>query len=268
LIAVLWMVAALSIIVMGLSTATRKETQRTAHARHVVQGQAVGDAVIQLALQRIMAKPPVPTKIAFDEISFEGQAVAVRFQPLSGLIDINSGSKELLTALFKHAGQLDPATAEGLAVSMIEMRTRKDARNIQAGFEAPEDLLGVPGIDYALYAKIVALVTADVRGSGRVNPLAALPDVLTVIADGDAQKAAQIDAARREGTVGIDTTGLNAAFVDASGSQRVRIQAAVPLADGSVLLNERSVELLPSAREGMPWRTFRVDRRMAPRANF
>lgn len=265
LIGVLWMVAALSIIVMGLSTAARKETQRTGHIRQLVQGQAIGDAAIHLALQQLAAKPPVPSKIVSDEVSVDGISVPVRVQPLNGLIDINNAPKELLAALFRHAGQVDPGTADALAVAMIEVRTRRDARSIQLGFESPEDLLGVPGIEYALYAKIVALVTADIRGSGKVNPLAADVDVLTVLADGDAGKAVQIEAARSSGAIGVDTTSLNAAFTDPSVNQRVRIQAAVSLPDGGVLMVERSVDMAPGVRERLPWRTFRARHRLQAR---
>lgn len=265
LIGVLWMVAALSIIVMGLSTATRKETQRTAYTRQLVQGQALGDAAIHIALQQLAAKPPVPSKIVSDEVNVDGVSVPVRVQPLNGLIDINSAPKELLAAMFRHGAQIDPGSAEALALAVIEVRMRKDARSVQLGFEATEDLLGVPGIAYPLYSKIAAMVTADIRGSGRVNPLSALSDVLTVLADGDTQKAAQIETARSSGSVGIDTTSLNAGFIDPSLNQRVKITAAVSLPDGSVLLTERYVDMVPRLGERLPWRTFRLVRRLEPR---
>lgn len=55
LLAVLWMVAALTIIVSGLTRSIREEARVMSLSRQNVQAQALGDAAIQLALQALVA---------------------------------------------------------------------------------------------------------------------------------------------------------------------------------------------------------------------
>ena len=266
LLAVLWMVAALSLVVVGMVNATRQETRRTGQTRQTLASVAQIDAALHLALQQLKTKPAPQTQLSFIDTLFDGQSIRVQVQPLNGFIDLNNAPRDLLVALFVHAGKMERAAAEALATNLVVLRSRKDARGSPIGFEAVEDLLGVPGVDYALYASIKNFVTTDVRSSGRVNALAAPVGVLTVLADGNAQKAATIAAGRDAGAVGVDTTALNPAFVDGSATQRVQLQAALRLPDGSTLVYRRSVDLSPSAREGTPWRTFRAEHWVEPAA--
>jgi general secretion pathway protein K len=111
-------------------------------------------------------------------------------------------------------------------------------------------------VDYTLYAKISALVTADVRGGGQVSPLAAPEGVLLVLAAGNVSRAAGIAADRASGRPGIDTTSLDAAFTQGAGSSpRYELEARVPLPGGSWLLVSRTVDF-GGSRNGLPWRTI------------
>ncbi len=262
LIAVLWMVAALSLIVMGLTNATRQETKRTSQARQLVQAKALGDAAIQLALQQIKASPQPLNKLTVADFNYGGHVISVQLQPLNGLIDLNNAPKELLVALFRFGGQQEPSQAEVLANNLIDARSKKDGRGVPLGLESTDDLLSIPGFDYPLYAKIKGLVTADLRGGGKVNVMAAMTDVLAVLAEGNMQKAAQMDTARSAGGSGADTTAINGAFVDTAISLRLNASAKVALADGQVFITSRSVDLLPGDRDGVPWRTFRTAHRI------
>lgn len=264
LIAVLWLVAALSVIVASLSRSVREEIGTVSNARQAVVGQAIGLGAIQLVLQDMGSNNNNrPRNLVSVDTVFRGVAVKVRVLPLSGLIDINNAPPALLAALFVQAGKVDRGRADALAAAAVQARSTRDARGRLIGFEAPEDLLRVPGIDYALYAKISALVTADLRGSGRVSPAAAPAEVLAVLA-GNNPPAGIAMGAQQGGTAGTDVTALNGEFIDTNAyTPRFQLQARVPLADGQWLRVSRTVDL-SVGENGVPWRTFHSDVRFEP----
>lgn len=266
LIAVLWMVAALSILVAGIARSAREEARIVTRMRQSVEAQGLGDAAIHLALQAMVARPMPLVQLERMEVNFQGVGIAVQIIPLNGLIDINAAPVPLLTKLYAVAGGTDENTAQALAQATVEARNRKDARGASIRFEAVEELLQIPGVDYALYARLVNLMTADLRGSGKVNPMAAPAEVLAVLAGGDIALASRIAAGRDAGAqgAGMDTTALDSAYLDNAATRRYRIEAKVPMADGGALRISRSVDLAPRAREGMPWHTFNSSRGFEP----
>ena len=264
LLAVLWIVAALSIIATGITRTLRQEGRAITLARQEVEAQALGDAAIQIALQALRANQQPLARAILVNIGYRGVVMQVQLMPLNGLIDINTASQPLLQRLFAVAGGLAPEAAQALAQTVMQVRQQRDARGGPQRFEAEEDLLRVPGIDYDLYARLAGLLTADLRGSGRVNPLAAPVEVLTVLAGGDAAQAAQIAAARDAGQAGVDTSALDGSLLETSASRRLRVQARVPLADGGFTRVSRSVDLDARTPDGAPWLTFRTAAGLEP----
>ena len=256
LIAVLWLVAALSIIVTGLTRSVREEARMMSRARQSVEALGIGDAAIQIVLQGMSAQPAPRGRLNEIDVVYRGVPVSVQVMPLNGLIDINAASLPLLARLYAVAGGLPTEAAEALAQATVAARERKDSAGRAVRFEAGEDLLQVPGIDYSLYARLSGLITADLRGGGKVNPMAAPLGVLAVLADGNVAVAQRIAADRRAGLEGIDTTALNAGVIDNATVRRFRLQARVPLVDGTWVRVARTVDLTPRARDGMPWHTF------------
>jgi general secretion pathway protein K len=135
-----------------------------------------------------------------------------------------------------------------------------------AVFEAREDLLQLRGFDYDAYARLAPLVTTDSLGGGKVNPLAAPEPVLAVLAAGNAALAGQIATARDSGSPGVDTSRLQADFVDTGISTRYRLRALVRLPDGRGVSVIRTVELAPSAETGLPWKVLDAEERLEPPA--
>ena len=258
LVAVLWIVAALSIIATGLTRSIRLEGRVVAQARQGVEAQALGDGAIQIVLQALTADPQPLRRLTVAAVSYRGVSMQVEVMPLNGLIDINMAGMPLLQRLFTVAGGLSPEVAQTTAQAVIQARENRDARGVAQRFESEEDLLLVPGIDYDLYARLIGLITADLRGSGRVNPLAAPLEVLAVLAGGDVALAAQIASLRDAGQAGVDTSALDGSLVDTSVSRRMRVQALVPMADGAYVRVSRSVDLNARALNGAPWHTFRT----------
>lgn len=264
LLAVLWIVAALSIIATGTMRTVRAESRAIVQARQQVEAEALGDGAIQIALQVVVASNQSLARMTLTDISYRGVTMQVQIMPLNGLIDINSAGSPLLERLLVVAGGLSSEAAQATGRAIVQIRERRDVRGRPQRFEAEEDLLQVPEVDYDLYARLQDLLTADLRGSGRVNPLAAPIEVLTVLAGGNAASAGQIAAARDAGQIGVDTTALDGSLLDSSASRRIRVQARVPLADGRHVRVSRNVDLSARTPDGAPWHTFRMAVRLEP----
>ena len=77
LIAVLWIVAALTIIVTGLSRTVRDEVHLVASARQSVVAQAMGDASTQLVLQGMEAQPQAVILLTYVDNVFRGVRITL-----------------------------------------------------------------------------------------------------------------------------------------------------------------------------------------------
>ncbi len=267
LIAVLWLVAALSLMVTGVSGVVRQETRVVSTAKDRVTAQAAGDAAIALVLQQLTAERTVILQWTDSSVNFQGVDIPVSVMPLSGLININGASLPLLAALLKIGGGVPEGAAQDMAMSILERRERtsNEGRRPER-FEAIEDLMQIPGIDYDLYARLAPLVTASsLSGGSAVNPLAAPPEVLAVLANGDAGVVNQILAARQSGQPGVDLSGLDPSLARAGGGQRrYRVMARVPMPDGRIFLVDRSVYFAARSRDGLPWYTFETRHMLQP----
>lgn len=261
LIVVLWIVAALGVLVLGLVQAQRSELRLAGAARDQLLGAAVGQAAVQLAVQRQLNAGATADRLLRVPVTHGGLTVDVEVMPLSGLIDLNQAPETLLVALFVQAGGLDEAAARALSAALVARRQQKLPEGRDNRLEAPEELLALPGADYDLLARITSLVTTDSAGSGRVHPLAAPYGVLLVLARGSADIARRIAEDRDAGAATIDTTRLEGAYIDATVSSRYRFTAHVPATDGSRLVVERDIDLRPSRPDEAgqsPWLVLRA----------
>ncbi|ODU10758.1 MAG: hypothetical protein ABS84_01940 [Rubrivivax sp. SCN 71-131] len=267
LIIVLWIVGALSVLVLGLVHAQRSELRLASAARELTRESAIGRAAIQLAaqLQRAQrAQPSPPVRLQRIAVSYGGRDVVVEVMPLTGLVDLNEAPLPLLAALFAQAGSLDEPAARALAAATLARREQRLPDGSDNRLQAVEELLSLPGVDYPLLARIAPLVTIDSAGSGRVNALAAPYEVLLVLARGRADIARRVADDRDAGHAGVDTTRLEAEYIDATVSSRYRFTAHVPADDGSRVLVQRDIDLRPAAPadravplEQAPWQTLR-----------
>lgn len=257
LVAVLWLVAALSILVAGLLQSVRTEARLGAQLRGDAQAAAAAEAAMQLALRSLLAEARPLDRLIAGDFVWQDQPIAVQVMPLNGYIDLNAAPPELLAQMFQTAAGLPQDQANTLAQALLRERTQPGASGAPPGFEAVEDLLRVPGIDYPLYARVAPLLTADLMaGSGRVNPLAAPPAVLRVLTGGNDAAAAQYTAARAAGDAAASAPGMNTAWLDAAAARVLELQALVPLADGARIRVVRRYALAAQRLDGLPWRAF------------
>ena len=271
LIAVLWIVAALSVLVIGMTKTVRQQIRVASTLQDEVSGQAIGEAAIVLALQAMQTRTEPMRASTRAPVAFGGIEVEVEAMPLDGLISLNGASVPLLATLLQNAGGLDAGRAQALAQVMVEWRDQRPAvdptapggANVSARrFEAVEDLLLVPGVDYPLYARLRNLVTADMTGGDRVNPMAAPAEVVGVLAGGNAAVVDRILGSRGTNQPGVDTSGLNAAFTGGGGGDHYRLIARVPLGTGKILLLTRDVALGAGYSRTAPWRILGGDRQI------
>lgn len=259
LIAVLWIVAAMAIAVTGMTHAVRNEIRTVTAARSSVESQALGEAAIALALQKMLAQRPFKSWVRMD-VNYHGQTVAVEAASLNGWIDINTAPDTLLASLYAVAGGLPKQAASALAAATAEIRRQKDATGREQRFEAPQDLMRVPGVDYDLYARLSPLLTAGAGGSaGRVNAHAAPFPVLAVLAEGNIAPALALSQRRNQGEQALDGSSLRGEWVDNNLGTRYRFQAEIPLADGTHAIVLRDIDVRPDPRAGLPWRFFGSD---------
>lgn len=268
LVVVLWVVAALTILVAGLVQAQHSELRLASAARSQVGAVASGRAAIQRTAQEMAASPQPVARLLRRSLREAGLDVELEVMPLVGLVDLNSAPDILLQALFQQAGGLPEAPARALVAAVL---ARRQAAGATAGgatrFEATEELLALPGVDHDLFARIAPLMTTDSAGGGRVNPLAAPYPVLLVLAGGDAGLAQRIAGERDAGSVVIDTSRLEGAYIDATVSSRYRITAHVPTADGRRWAVEQDLDLRQGDPGGPPWQTLRAASRRSPELN-
>lgn len=265
LIIVLWTVAALSVLVLGLVHAQRSELRLAGASRSLTLDGAIGQAAIQLVIQQQHAPGERQGRLQRVPVSYGGREIVVEVMPLTGLIDLNAARQPLLVALFRYGAGLDEQAAGALAAQVLARREQRLPDGSSNRFQAPQELLALPGIDYGLLARIAPLVTVDPAGSGRVNALAAPYEVLLVLAGGRAEIARRVADERDAGSPGVDTTRLEAEFIDATVSRRYRFTAYVPGIDGASVVVERDVDLQPVREraagvsgERAPWQILRA----------
>jgi len=265
LIAVLWLVASMSLILAGVVRSVHKEAQTTGVQRQLTLAGARADAAILLALQHLqthpMATQPQNLPFVFDDVTYQ-----VQITPLNTLLDINNAPVGLLASLYQHAAGISPDAARELAQATLATRMLKNAKGIAQGFDAVPDLMTVPGMRYELYAKVAPLVTADIKsGSGRINPLGSPLALLTALTSGNAARAAQF-AAQSNDTSTADATFFKSEFTEMTASTSLSLRVNVTLPDGAVAQRGWHVYWGNDTRSGLPWRVLNVHPvRLAPR---
>lgn len=266
LIAVLWLVAAMSLIISGVVRSVRSESHTAGIQRQTAIAGATADAAILLVLQKLhLAQKEMPKNLQSLPVEFGGTTHLVHVTPLNGLIDINNAPMKLIANLYQYAAELDTQTAQTLAQATVETRQRKDARSLERGFNSIQDLMRVPSMTYNLYAKVADLVTASIKsGDGRVNPLAAPYGVLLVLVDGNTALATQIITQRTTDTNTVDTSFLKPDLIDMASPNSFALQTSIALPDQTILHKEWFVFWGTDVRSDLPWRVLDTHQKITP----
>lgn len=224
LIVVMWLVAALTILVTSLVSTTRADLRGTQNVRQFVEHESLGDGAIRLAAAQMLVEPlqDRPLELVYH---LEGQDFGVEILPASAFVNINQASEELLRDTLQFGGGLSPREAQVLAERIIDWRDADDAalpngaerdayeaanspfRPRNGPFESVDDLIQVLGMTLDLHDRLRRLVTTQGSSAG-VDPHFAPFDVLMVLAAGNPAAVARIVEARRGADPLSDMTGL------------------------------------------------------------
>jgi len=260
LVAVLWLTAALSLMVTGLAAVVRSEIRTTAQVQQAVISTGYADAAIRLTLQELLQMGNRGLSTAqLRQHQLWGTPVTVEVMPLNGLVNLNDAPPELLAAVFQHGAGLPADRANALAQALIERRQQKDdAAGSPQRMHSVDDLLQIPGIDYALWLQVSGLLTADLNGISAVNPLVAPLPVLRVLARGNEARAQAVLQSRTSRGEQTDLTGLEAGWIQTMATGQLLLRATVKNSDNTEFSRVWRVNLADS-QYGLPWRLIHAD---------
>jgi len=252
LVMVLWTVAALSIAVTGVLWLARGEVRQAGAQRERAAQMALGRAAMTQALQELVAtghgsldRPWTSTVV------FEANEINVLAVPLNGHVDINRAPQPLLASLLEYGAGFSDAAAQAGAQSIVDRRSTPLSQGTPALFDAIEDLLQLPSIDYGAYARLAPLVTVDSGGSGQVNAYAAPRAVLMVLAHGNQAAVDNFLAAREVGQG--DLSSFDSALLSSVGSSVLRLRANLKSDAGPPSWVSCDVSLVAQRAQSVPW---------------
>ena len=255
---VVWFLAAMSLLVAGIVSQSRVDTRMAQTHIAKAKAEAAGDGAIQLmlaALESTQFKSFRGRGVPSQDFTVGDQQVSVHLYPVSGLIDINGASKELLTMLFTSAGNSAQANAQLLASNVVKWRSQPGARTRELSqFRSIEDLLRVDGITRALLEVVRgAVVVGTVKQVG-VDWLSAPPSVLAVLAGDDVTKVSAM-VEKRGGDFSPNKTlprGLNPRMQSVGSGNDFRADAIVTVGDKQ-WLRRRWVSVGFATDNLLPW---------------
>lgn len=222
LIAVLWITALMTVVVVALSAYAQKNAGMASLEATRLRTEMALDAGLEIAKAMIVAVPE-EQRVFFDgsaaQVTLgEGRGATIAIQDTAGLIDINRADPELIKAFAARLEAGDPAQAMLAAALEIRATSTKSATDpatpvkaqpegqaageeetpaLPAVFMAAQQLYGLGGADPASVDKILPFITLY-SSDGKINPMAAPDTVLSSIPDLPPGSAAAIAAARRQ----------------------------------------------------------------------
>lgn len=272
LVAVLWMLALLSVIAGSLAFSTRTDLLIAGNIASIAQAEAIADGGIFRAISELIV--PIrgdPNRWQGDGQphvwEFAGASVIIRITDESARIDLNSAAEELLRGMFISLGTPETETT-ALVDTIQDWRDADDLRRLHGAerddyvaagrtdgpangdFETVEELRQVMGMTETLYRAIEPLVTVHSRQpwiNGAISPravLLALPGATPELVDAYIE---QKRAAWAQGQPSPPFT-FGQAVTASSTSTTFSIQAEAVLGDNTRFLREAVVRLTGDPR--------------------
>lgn len=269
LLTVLWMLAMLSALVIGLGTAARTETHlarnliEAARARHLAEA-GIERAVLALLDEREAASLR-PDGSRGVEFRFGGGAVRATVADECGKIDINTGWGELLRGAMHVAGP-GGRDSDALTDAILDWRDPDDQRRPRgaerreyeranlpgprnAPFAAVEELQQVAGMTPEIYRKLEPMVTVSCLQAG-IDPRVAPAGALRALPGVRDREVEEVLAARRRSLDRNDPlpdptlTGIQRYAVQSTGLA-YSVQSEARMDGGAVVRIEALIWLTP-----------------------
>jgi len=270
-----WFLAGMSILVAGIVYQARMDIKLAQLQIGQAEAQAAGDGAIQLAMAELMIREQEGEfhgqGIQSSEVFVGDMSVTVRIVPVTGLVDLNLASEELLELLF--ADSVELGGGQALARNVVEWRSPEggDAADTagwnelggsprKGRFEAIEDLLLVRGVNRDIFEHIKDSVYVAQQGQAGVDWRSAPVSVLAMLNSGDEESAIELAHSRAldsQADVSVPS-GMNTLFQEEQPLAIFRIDALVKV-DGMNYQRRRWVDRGQSGADGLPWRFFRTE---------
>lgn len=261
----LWMIAAMSLLVGGLVALSRHDVQLTALQLDQARVQAAATGIAHLAMRDLSTLVATGgndgTRILQGEYQLNGMQLQVTIIPAAGLVSINSAEQPLLETLLHFAAGLSEDEAAMLALNIIDWRGGQYSELEQLDFvddgrgffRVEEELLKVPGMNRDIYEAIYPFVHAQAGGNPELD-LSAAPRGLLDLWPGGAAFVVDFTAESRQDVAPDGTAPVQPAF-GVGGIFCVDVEVAV--SENRVFRQRIWVDMSGSAG-GLPWRFTRV----------
>jgi len=276
LVLVLWLVAALSLVVLASAHGIRQQTQNVGLGLARMRAEAVLDAAIALAAQRLTADKRLAAQYRVEYLVLGTHRVRLEVTPSGGLVDVNVASDALLEALLRGAGGVSPGEAATLVSRIHDYIDPDDVPGGVGGAEAAQyraagwpalprnsaledlsELQSVLGMTSALYETIAPYLGINgQQGIEIASAPASLIDALT----GRQGLGAQVRASPLEMQAGqlLSAAPFFIAIPSAMG-QTVRVRAAMQAEDGRGWERQAWLDLNARPDTLTPWTTLSLE---------
>ena len=276
---VLWFIAAMAILVAAITATARSDVrqaqQQLAHVEATALAQGGQVLLLNEALQLHQQGRYSGRGIWQGDYLLAGHTLQARMIPVTGLIDLNLASRQLLADMLHYAGEMNAEDADQLAQRMIEWR-QDGGRTTQADqadrpsrhgrFEVPEDMLLVAGMTRQRYERIAPLVHATHHGQRGIDWQSAPVGVLAVLTRGDRHRAAELADQRQSELMqarhvteqGVPME-LTAQHLGRGASQVYLVEVVLQRMDGNRFQQRSWLELADTAEGRLPWRVIRTE---------
>ncbi|RYF51197.1 MAG: hypothetical protein EOO27_30400, partial [Comamonadaceae bacterium] len=244
LIMVLWLVAALSLVVVAGAKGVRQQAQRATLDIERLRAESVLDAAIQLVAQKSLADKGQGAEYRIQRLGLGQSDVWVESTPSGGLVDVNVASDALLQALFQRAGGLSQGEAAILTSRVRDYIDPDDSPGGVGGAEAAQyraagwptlprngalddtsELKSVLGVTSGLYEIIAPHL--GINGQQRIEIDSAPPALIDALT-GQQGLGMRIHNSPPETRAGVLLAGAAAEFFTparSSGAQTMRLRA-------------------------------------------
>ena len=250
---VVWFIAGMSLLVAGIVSHARVDTQMA--QLHIAKAKAVaaGDGAIQLMLgerlfnQGRAADKQAPLSAVYQLGSAE---VLVMLFPVSALLDLNKAPRAALSTLFIALARVPDGEANTLAENVVNWRKANGT------FRETEDLLRVGGMDRTIFESVRDFIAAkETLGTGAdwEASLAAMSQRADQVNSGElnglALRPEMLAGLNADGTTGGNESSLSGTY---------RADAMVRYGD-QTWLRRRWVSVGSVAGSALPWKTLRSE---------
>ena len=278
LILVLWLVAALSLVVLAGAQGVRQQAQRATLDLERLRTESVLDAAIQVVAQRLLVDKGQGSQYRILRLALGSSDVWVEITPSGGLVDVNVASDALLQALFQRAGGLSSGEAAILSSRVRDYIDPDDAPSGVGGAEAAQyraagwptlprnaaledlsELKFVLGMTTGLYEIIAPHL--GINGQQRIEIDSAPPALIDALT-GQQGLGARIHNSPPEMRAGVLLSGAAAEFFTptrSSGAQTMRLRAFARAEGERWWLREVWVDLGERPDALTPWTTLSIE---------